>query len=55
MSVKEHDKILYGEKEYEIIRIDEAGYCDIKQMTPPYQVELTHIKHIKDCPIISKT
>ncbi|WP_157843214.1 hypothetical protein [Bacillus sp. FJAT-42315] len=53
--MKEQDVILYNDKEYQIIRIDQAGYCDIQQIAPPHQVELTHIKHIKDCPTISRT
>ncbi|GLY11111.1 hypothetical protein ACP2W0_08745 [Pseudobacillus badius] len=51
--MKEQDIILYEEKKYRIIRIDEAGYCDIMRLSPPHQVELTHIKHLRNCPIIS--
>ncbi|WP_191991900.1 hypothetical protein [Bacillus aerolatus] len=53
--MKEQDIILYEEKEYQIVRIDHAGYCDIKRLSPPHQVELTHIKYLKQCPIISQS
>lgn len=53
--MKEQDIILYEEKRYQILRIDPAGYCDIMRLSPPHQVELTHIKHLKHCPIISQS
>ncbi|WP_176713754.1 hypothetical protein [Pseudobacillus wudalianchiensis] len=53
--MKEQDIILYGKEKYRIVRIDRAGYCDIMRLSPPHQVELTHIKHLKHCPIISQS
>lgn len=51
--MKEQDIILYEEKMYRVVRVDRAGYCEIMRLSPPHQVELTHVKHLKHCPIIS--
>ncbi|KKB34721.1 hypothetical protein [Bacillus thermotolerans] len=52
--MKEQDIILYEGEPYKILDIDDAGYCDIKRLSPPHQVELTHIKYLKNCPVVSQ-
>ncbi|MBM7649819.1 hypothetical protein JOC78_002803 [Bacillus ectoiniformans] len=51
--MKEQDVILYENNEYRILRIDSAGYCDILRLSPPHLIELTHMKHLKHCKVIS--
>ncbi|HZG71329.1 MAG TPA: hypothetical protein VEY51_07295 [Chondromyces sp.] len=50
---KENDVIIYHNQKYRIVRLDEAGYCDIERLTPPTLVELTHVKDLKGCKILS--